>query len=122
MVMGAGNPAASVVVAWRRFLLGAGRSAHLRGRPTEHRAAGKRCVSGRLGRPSHATKAVLAGLRSGSVRSARYWNGDDWTARIEHLTSRTKQRWTCCGRIGVGGSSRTFAPTCAHSFRLGNNC
>jgi hypothetical protein len=31
------------------------------------------------------TKAALAGLRSGSIRSASYRNGYDCTARIEHL-------------------------------------
>src|SRR6201990_1902002 len=34
----------------------------------------------------HATKAALAGLRSGSIRSAGCRHGYDCTARIEHLS------------------------------------
>jgi hypothetical protein len=40
---------AKPIPAPRAFLLGAGPLAHLHGRPTEHRAAGKRCGSGHLG-------------------------------------------------------------------------
>jgi hypothetical protein len=40
------------------------------------------------GETYHATKAVLAGLRSRSICSAVYRNGHDWTAHIVYLISR----------------------------------
>jgi hypothetical protein len=39
----------------------------------------------------HATKAVLAGLRSRSACGASYRNGSDWTARIACVTALEKQ-------------------------------
>jgi hypothetical protein len=53
----------------------------------------------------HATKAALAGLRSGSTCSAGFRNGYDCTARIEHLSfatisSRPLPRWR---RVPWGG-------------------
>ena len=44
----------------------------------------------------HATKAALAGLRSGSIRGAGCRYGYDCTARIEHLSLPEPATWGFC--------------------------
>src|SRR5260370_14458726 len=46
------------------------------------------------GRHHHAAKAILAGLRSRSTRSAGYRNGYDCTARIAYVTALESKIWS----------------------------
>ena len=72
------------------------------------RSVGRRCLGGPLahqdleqGGAYHATKALLAGLRCRSTRSAGYRNGYDCTAHIDHLTSQNPAR-RCVSRFSCG--------------------